>query len=243
MLGVTSASEDRAKTLDWVKNMGVTYPFAFAADRKLHEVAGVKGIPHAALFNAEGVMVWSGSPYSLNKGTIKEALRGASKKMTFGWGKPYAGVAKSLLAGDFGKAIKDADALLTKGTEGAEEVKSSLLSKLDKRIAAMEKALKAGDYYAALVIAENLDGSLKGLDQQTVVTATLETLSGDEAKTVLGGQKKLAKIKGSKLKKTRDIEAAIKQAKRLAEKYQGTLVATQANDFVQAMRKRKSAKH
>ncbi|MEL7028562.1 MAG: hypothetical protein AAGL49_04975, partial [Pseudomonadota bacterium] len=82
-----------------------------------------------------------------------------------------------------------------------------------------------------------LDGNLGELEQAAKVTSTLESMDGDsEIEHVLGGQKKLAKITGGKLGKSREVQSAIKKAEQLAKKYDGTIVETQARDFVKRMR-------
>lgn len=227
----------------WVDAMGVNYPFAFAKDNALYDAIGVRGIPHAAIVDPEGNVLWSGSPYSLSNKTIKTALKGASKTLTFGWGKDFADAAKAVVAGDFGKALKVTDKLASNGNENAAAVRASILSKLDGRVAAMEKAHKKGDFLAAMQIAEALDGNLGELEQAATVTKTLEDIEGDsDAKRILAGQKSLAKIMGGNLDKTRMAESAMKKATALAKKYDGTIVEEQAKDFVKKVKARIQAK-
>lgn len=223
--------------------MGAEYSFAFAGDGNLYEACGVKGIPHAALVSPDGEILWTGSPYSLSSGKVKDALKGASKSITFGWGKDYKDVAANVIDGKFGKAIASVEKRAAKGDENAEAIKASVLSKLGRRVESMNKAHKEGDFLGSLTIAEELDGNLTGLDQAATVSALIETIESDaDAKPILEGQRKLAKLVNGKLDKTKQMQSAIKKAGQVAGKYPGTIVEKQAQKFIKSLEGRMRAK-
>lgn len=239
MLGVTGAQEDRAKTEAWVQELGVEYAYAYFKDDKLSKATEHTGYPHAALIDPKGVLVWTGHPSELRSGLIEEHLKGASKFISYGWAPEFEPVAKALAKREFGKALAEADKLAAKGAADAAKVKESVVGMLDAEIAGMNKALEAGDFYAAHSVAALLDGKLKGLTQEAAVTAVLTRLSTDKAaKEIFDGQSKLQKIAQGELRKDKQIQDAIQRAQQLAEKYAGTIVETQAKDFVGKMRGR-----
>lgn len=239
VIGVTSVSEPRDKTEAWVKDLGVEYTYGYFKNNALSTVTEHSAYPHAALISPAGIVVWTGHPSSLSKGTIEEHLKGASKFLSYGWSEEFEAVAKALSKLDYAKAVAEAEKLGEKGVEGSENVKNAVLKMLDSRIAGMNAALEAGDFYAANAEAELLDGNLKGLTQEAAVAAVFERLKTDkDAKTILDGQSKLQKIMQGELRKSKQIEDAITRAQSVAKKYEGTIVERQANEFVSKLRDR-----
>ncbi len=96
---------------DYVDSMGISIPVA--AGSKASGAYGVKGIPHSVLIDPQGKVAWSGSPYSLSKGTVKDALKGAKKRTSNFLSIPVAeepagrlaAQAKVMAAGNPGKAL------------------------------------------------------------------------------------------------------------------------------------------
>jgi hypothetical protein len=104
---------------------------------------------------------------------------------------------------------------------------------LDVEVKALTSALDAGDCLKAHTLASSLDGKLKGLTQESTVSDALKRLTTDKAlKEVLEGQKKLARLAEGELRKEKEIQAAIRSAEQLAKKYEGTIVATEAQAFI-----------
>jgi hypothetical protein len=237
VLGVTDNKEDRGKTEAWVKELGVEYPYAYAIDGALATATERPGFPHAALINPKGVLVWTGHPSDLTKGLIEEHIKGASKFISYGWSEEFQPVAKAVGKREFAKAVAEADKLAAKGVAAAADVKTAVLGMLDAELATMNKALEGGDFYAANVVASALDGKLKGLTQEAAVETVLTRLATDkQAKEILDGQTKLQKIAQGELRKEKQLQDAIQRAEQLAGKYQGTIVETQAKEFVTKLR-------
>jgi len=239
VLGVTSTTEDRGKTEAWIKDLGVEYPYAYFKDGALSSATAHTAYPHAALIDPKGVLVWAGRPSDLTKGLIEEHIKGASKFISYGWSEEFMPVAKAVGKREFAKAVAEVDKLAAKGVAASADVKTSVLGMLDADVADMNKALEGGDFYAANLIANALDGKLKGLAQETAVTAVFTRLTTDKAaKEVLEGQTKLQKIAQGELRKDKQIQDAIQRAEQLAGKYKGTLVETQAKEFVTKLKAR-----
>ena len=243
MLGVTSATEDRGKTEAWIKDLGVEYPYAYFKDDVLSRATEHSAYPHAALIDPQGVVVWTGHPSSLSNGEIEKHIKGASKFISYGWSEEFMPVAKAVGKREFAKAVAEVDKLAAKGVAAAADVKTSVLGMLDAEVAEMNKALEAGDFYAANTVASALDGKLKGLEQAAAIDAVLTRLSTDkQAKEILDGQTKLQKIAQGELRKDKQLEDAIKRAEQLAGKYPGTIVETQAKEFVTKLQDRLKGK-
>jgi len=214
------------------------YPYAYFKGKQLGEDTGQRGYPHAALFNPQGEIVWTGHPSSLRSSTIKEHLKGASKYVTFGWGEKYKKVAKAIFENEFAKALAETDKLGAKGNERATEVRASIEAMLTTKIEAMNDALEKGDYYAANSTALSLKGNLKGLDEASAsVDAVFALLKSDKnAKTVLKGQTSLQKLADGELRKRKQIQTAMDKAKKLKKQYADTIVEQQADAFLDKLR-------
>jgi hypothetical protein len=239
VLGVTAAKEDRGKTEAWIDELGVEYAYAYFNDEALSNATEHTAYPHAALIDPKGVVVWTGHPSGLTSSEVEKHIKGASKFISYGWSEEFQPVAKAVGKREFAKAVAEVDKLAGKGVASAAEVKASVLAMLDAEVAGMNQALEGGDFYAANTVASALDGKLKGLAQESAVAAVLTRLSTDKAaKEILEGQTKLQKIAQGELRKDKQLQDAIQRAEQLAAKYQGTIVETQAKDFVTKLRGR-----
>ena len=216
-----------------MSDLGVKYPYAYFNDNGLSQVTEHRAYPHAALIDPKGIVVWTGHPTSLNKGTIEEHLKGASKFLSYGWGPEFEPVAKAVAKREFAKAIAEVDKLAAKDVADAAAVREGVLGLLDVEVKALTAALDAGDCLEAHTRAASLDGKLKGLTQEKTGTDVLKRLTTDKTlKEILEGQKKLAKLAEGELRKEKEIQAAIRSAEQLAKKYEGTIVATEAQAFI-----------
>ena len=237
MLGVTSSSEDKGKTEAWVAKLNVQYAYGYFKDRKLSKDTGHRGYPHAALFDPSGEIVWSGHPNSLSNGTVEKALKGASPFLSYGWAKPFHGVAKSISKSQFAKAIKDVDRMVKSEEVGAEAVRAHVQRILDARLKKLDQAVASGDFLRAKGLADALDGNLSGLDAEGTVDEVIAHLKKDKtAKLVLKGQRALAKLKEGDLRKKKNKELAMGKADMLAKRYEGTIVERQAREFIELLR-------
>lgn len=72
IIGVTN--ENKSVVRKFLKEQPIAYHVAFD-DGKLAKHFQVRGIPHAFLANAEGVIVWSGHPMALREAQIEELLK------------------------------------------------------------------------------------------------------------------------------------------------------------------------
>jgi peroxiredoxin len=72
VIGVTS--EPAAKIQAFVRKKEMNYSVAIDEGGELSAAYGIRGIPHALLVNAQGVVVWRGHPGKLTVSFIEEKL-------------------------------------------------------------------------------------------------------------------------------------------------------------------------
>lgn len=158
---------------------------------------GVRGIPSAALLNADGIVVWAGHPAELDNKTLEAALKGALKKPLFD--------APSLEA-----ALADAksDAAMT----------ARITALIDARVARVKAALEEGNLLYVRDAGGRLLKQLGKLDQAAGVKSMIDTLATVERSAeILTALESIAKIDVSKLKKKSEGEKALDELKRIVK--------------------------
>lgn len=71
---IGATNESRAVVKKFLKDLPIHYHVAFDDGGRLAKHFKVRGIPHAFLANAEGVIVWQGHPMALREADIEKAL-------------------------------------------------------------------------------------------------------------------------------------------------------------------------
>ncbi len=71
---IGATNEDRPVVEKFLKDLPIHYHVAFDKNGALSKHFKVRGIPHAFLANAKGVIVWQGHPMSLREADIEKAL-------------------------------------------------------------------------------------------------------------------------------------------------------------------------
>ena len=104
-------SEGAADTEKWVKDKGVTYPYAYDKGGKLSNWFGVSGIPHAVLLDSNGTVVWKGHPASLPMETLEAALSTALTVPLYDWSGAAKAARAFLQKGQYAKALAAAQKL------------------------------------------------------------------------------------------------------------------------------------
>ena len=220
LIVIALSSETESKVSDYIDNMGLDLRIASGANAS--SKYGVKGIPAACLIDPEGKVAWIGHPSGLSKGKVKEALKGAKKS-----GK--GGFLSMNLTGEYGGKLKKAAASAENGDLG------KALSAVRKFIADenFEDRAKATDLETEITVFASMlqsqaDSFLKSRDimtAQMVYEALAGCLKGhdeaDAAKTALDN-----------IKKDDGLQDELKAAEMLAK----------ANDSVERIGKKKSAK-
>ena len=87
VLGVTS--EGAGSTEPWIDEKGARYAYAYDKGGQLSRWFGVSGIPHAALVDPMGEVVWTGHPGKLDSKLVEQSLAGALAKPVWAWPKVF----------------------------------------------------------------------------------------------------------------------------------------------------------
>ncbi|MBM3977131.1 MAG: hypothetical protein FJ299_09090 [Planctomycetes bacterium] len=196
ILAITGTRESKPKTEAWVKRFKAQYPYAYEKGM-LSKHFGVRGIPAAALVNAEGNVVWSGHPAELTGKIIEPALKGALKKPIFDFA-------------NFQEALADA--------KSDEALSARIRAHIDGRVALLQAALDKGDLLTVRDQGARLHKQLGKLEQAAKVKELQESVAKVEnAEQILAAQEYLQKLDISKLQKKKEGEKALDELKRIAK--------------------------
>lgn len=158
------------------------------------------------------------------------------------FGKEFKAVKKSLAKGDYAKALKALTALESKGVEGAKDFKVGVEGMVTGSVAALQSALDKGDFLAVLDGVAKYSKGFKGLDAEKELIALKKAVAAHpQSKTVLKGQRALAKALKGELHKKKDLQKALDATKKLQKSYAGTIVADQAKAAEADLRKKLQA--
>lgn len=236
--------ESKEKTEPWVEQHSMQYDFGYMTKEAMTPfmaALGMRGYPSAALVNPKGIVVWTGHPASLNGGTIKKHLKGASKTpvdigaVVRNWPKEAVHARKAFIKDTLGKALAEAKKLPPEWTVAADVERV-----IERRVAKVNRLHADGDYLGFTAAMKAANRSLAGLEQLADLQATLKDVQKDAAaKKVISAQKKLAKLvaKARELRKRKDADSLSKKIRALAEKNPGTIVETTANSTLKQIDK------
>lgn len=238
--------ESKEKTEPWVEQHAMQYDFGYMTEEDLSpfmKSLGMGGYPSAALINPKGIVVWTGHPGRLNSGTIKKHLKGASKTpVDIGavirhWPKEAVHAKSAFASGKLGKALAEAKKLPAEWT-----VAGDVERVIKKHVKKLNELHAAGDILGFTTGMRVAIRSLAGVPELAELQAMLKTLKGDaDAKSILSGQKKLAKLAAGvpELRKSRDALALAKKIRKLADKYPNTIVSATADKLLATIAKKR----
>lgn len=228
-------NEPEGLTEKWIEQHDVTYAYAYDKSGKLMRELGVTGIPHAFLLNPAGEIVWQGHPGNLRTEMIVKHLEGALEFPAFEWPDEAASIGKSVLKQDYAKAMDEADKLI-EADPSMVKYREKVQSIVDGRVAALTASLQKGDFLGAQETGKVLKKDLKGLPAADRVDEVLDQIAKDrEAKAIITAQKTLARLRAVEVRKKAQAIGLQRQAERIAEKYPGTFVASQALSFIEEL--------
>jgi thioredoxin-like negative regulator of GroEL len=228
-------SEGQGDTERWVASKGVKYAYAYDKGGKLARFFGVKGIPHAALVDASGTVVWAGHPSSLDASVIEKSLSGALAKPLWEWAGAAKGVKSALLKRDFKAALDGATKLSE--ADGGPAILAAIQGVVKSRVEAMRAAYAAGDFLGAESAASALQRELAGLAEQAdAAKVAADIKANKEAAPVIKAQKQIAKLRADPPTSRKDIDAALEDLDAISKKLPGTFAAKQASDYSTELR-------
>lgn len=236
--------ETKEKTEPWVEQHSMQYDFGYMTKESLApfmKALGMGGYPSAVLVNPKGVVVWTGHPASLSGSVIKKHLRGASKTpvdigaVVREWPKEAVHVKSAFVAGKLSKALEEAKKLPQEWP-----VAGDVERVVTKYITGLRDLHSAGDILGFTTAMKEASKSLHGLPELTELQATLKELQRDAAaRSVLSGQKKLAKLSDQieELRKSKDAQALSGKIRKLADKHPDTIVSRTAEKLLARIEK------
>ena len=233
IVGLTSESAD--KTEPWIESKGVKYAYAYDKGGKLSNALGVSGIPNAVLVDTSGKIIWQGHPSGLDEATIAKAIEGAISVPVYEWADSAKKIKKAFLEGDFGDAIKEADALAEKEDLG-KEIGDMLRNMVKGRVATIEADLEKGEVLRAHDAAKALSKNLKGLPEEEAVKALVKKITDDkDLKKAMKTQEKLAEIMAEERKKQKDCDKLIKAVEKLQKSCDHEYTSEQLKEALKAL--------
>lgn len=238
--------ETKEKTEPWVEEHKMQYDYGYMKKADLTPfmgALGMRGYPSAALVDPKGVVVWTGHPSSLNSGTIKKHLKGASTTpvdigaVVGAWPEEAVHARQAFVKGQLAKALSEAKKLPQEWS-----VAGDVERVIERRVAKVQGLYDSGDYLGFNEAMKAANRSLAGLPQLAGLQATLKDVQKDAAKKkVMSAQKKLAKLveKSHDLRKKKDADSLSKKIRALAGKNPGTIVEKKANALLEQIDKKR----
>jgi hypothetical protein len=180
--------EGKKDTEGFVSSTGMKYGYAYDKGGKLKTFFGVSGIPHAALIDPTGKVVWDGHPAELSPEILNKYLVGALPKPMWEW-PASAGPARSAL-----QKGKLADALAASAkipeADGGSAIKTALEAMIKSRVSAMQADFTAGNFLSAKDSATDLQKALEGLPEKAEADKTLADIKANaDAEKIMKAQK------------------------------------------------------
>jgi len=226
--------------------------FTVAAGSNASDLYGVTGIPHSVLIDAEGNLVWQGSPHGLSKGVIKKALKGAKHPKADFLALRYAAESDPRVSkaadlagdGDLASAYKEIDAILAdpKATEEQRKDATAFKEAADKHVNALviqaEKLVKARDPGNALKVLEGVAKELPDAEIGAKAKKRVEEIQADpKMKAELEAAKALDRLKDQIRPLKRD--KAKPKIEEFVKRYEGTKAAERAKFQIQTIQSKK----
>lgn len=231
-------NEPKDKTEAWVEENGMLFSYGYDKGGALGRGLGLSAYPTAWLVDASGTVVFQGSPYKITEEMLEGLLDGALNKPLYEWPSSLSAVKKLVMKKQYAGALDKATALAQSDAEAA-EVAESIRGLIDGKIRSMQKAAEEGNYLAATTLAYSASKEFKGLPAADTASELLATLKKDKkAQSVMKGQKAVRKLTQDTPNSVKEIQEQIARLKRLASKYEGTIAATEAEENIEALRKR-----
>ncbi len=223
--------EGKEDTEKWVAAHHAEYAYAYDKGGKLARFFGVRGIPYSVLVDAEGTVVWKGSPTRLNDEIVKTAIQGALGKPLWEWSEDAKGVRKALVSGKYAKA-REAAVKMDSESETYVGIVDEMAAGL---LANIELAKEVGHWYRVETKGKKYTKLLKGLEQGSAIDAILAELKKDKAaQAVIKGQKKIEKLMAGKIKR-KEIPKLKEQLRKIAADHPGTYVEKQVDAAIEKL--------
>jgi tellurite resistance protein len=225
----------------WMHDHGAKYPYAHDRSKGLFTWVNAPGWPHAMLIDANGALAWSGGAESLSDDILQNAVKGAIAKPLWEWPASTKDAKTALLKHAY-KAALDAAAKLSAADDGP-AIKTAIEGIVNGKVEGMKAAYAKGDFLGAESAATAMQKEQDGLPGKAEAVKMLADLKANkDAAPVLVAQRKIAKFRGGDITKSKELEAAIDDLKKIAKDMANTYAATEATALAGDFQKRLKAK-
>ncbi len=230
VLAVTS--EGTRDTEEWIAKKQAKYAYAYSKNGSLGRFLGVGGIPHAALIDSEGLVVWTGSPFQIDEKQVEALLSGALTKPLWEWPAAARAAKSAYVRGQVGTALAEARKLAP--NDGGAEVVAAIEAQVAARVQNLELEWRRGNYLAVEDAAKQAKTRYAGLPQLAQIEALAKQVeAAPNAAQILAAQRKIQKLREEKPSKRKDREKAQDELRKLLLEFPGTYVAQEADELIQ----------
>jgi hypothetical protein len=238
IIGVTD--EGKKETEGFVTATSMKYAYAYDKGGKLASFFGVSGIPHAAIIDPTGKIVWEGNPGGLGKEVIEKYLTGALPKPMWEWPASAAAARTALQKGKYADAL--AAAAKIPEADGGAAIQSALTAMIQGRVSGMKASFTEGDFLSAKNAAIELQKTFDGLPEKAEADKMLADIKANaDAEKIMKAQKSIRDLLGQRLGKSREYEKALTDLQKIQKELEGTFAAKEAGEALNTIRKRKQA--
>jgi thiol-disulfide isomerase/thioredoxin len=242
IMGLTD--EPKAKVEPFAKEMGMIYPVGCGS--KSGGAYGVTGIPHAAIVDTAGNVVWEGHPMQADfESTLEAQIKKTPPTVSQTKGPtPLEDISAAMQKTQFGRAA----ALLAKfqapesdtaAKSQAERIRKVLVAQAPARLAQGEKSFAAKEYYKASEAFQDVTLMAPRSPQAKKAEERLKALQADEkikAEVEQGSERAADALLAEILKRDKANPAAmIKALEDLAERFPNTKAGAAAAEKAKAL--------
>jgi thiol-disulfide isomerase/thioredoxin len=242
IMGLTD--EPKAKVEPFAKEMGMIYPVGCGS--KSGGAYGVTGIPHAAIVDTAGNVVWEGHPMQPDfESTLEAQIKKTPPKVSQTKGPTLLeDISAAMQKTQFGRAA----ALLAKfqapesdtaAKNQAERIRKALVAQAPARLAQGERSLAAKEYYKASEAFQDVTLMAPDSPQAKKAQERLKEVQADEkikAEIEQGRERAADELLNDILKREKANPAAtVKALEDLAERFPNTKAGAAAGDRAKAL--------
>jgi thiol-disulfide isomerase/thioredoxin len=242
IMGLTD--EPKAKVEPFAKDMGMIYPVGCGS--KSSGAYGVTGIPHAAIVDTAGNVVWEGHPMQPDfESTLEAQIKKTPPKVSQVKGPTsLEDIAAAMQKAQFGRAasllakfqVPEGD---TAAKNQTARIRKALVAQAPARLAQGEKSLAAKEYYKASEAFQDVTLMAPDSAQAKKAEARLKELQADEkikAEVEQGREKTADALLSDILNREKVNPAAtIKALEDLAERFPNTKAGAAAAEKAKAL--------
>ena len=234
--------ESASQTDPWIEKHGAEFAYAYYKGSDLPRFARVQGIPRAILIDPSGEVVWAGHPARLSGADIEKHLEGAFPVPLWDFPKEASKVKSALQKDNLFKALEASKALVSEGADMSSQILAAVETTIESRVGKVRTANELGDFLTVVEKGDAASKALGKLPQATVVDAIVDKVrASKEAKEIVKAQRKVRDLAedAAEMRKKVEADKLSKKLQKIASDHEGSYAATQANELLDEIRKKR----